>query len=184
GVIQTDAAVNPGNSGGPLINSFGEVIGINSQIASSSGNFAGIAFAIPSNTVKKIAQQIEKTGRAQHAWLGIGGIDLTKETAVMLNSPISKGVMVARVYLGGPASEAGLIGAQHAVRDDTGERAVSGGDIITKVDNKNVSSMEDILTYIENRRVGESVKLQIYREGKKMTLTIKLVERPQEYNAQ
>jgi S1-C subfamily serine protease len=185
GAIQTDAAVNPGNSGGPLINSYGEVIGINSQIASSSGSFAGIAFAIPSNTVKTIAQQIEKTGRAQHAWLGIsGGIELNDDIASLLKLSVTKGVMVARVYLGSPAANAGIIGAKQILQIETGERIMTGGDIIMKIDDKNVFSIEDILGYIESRQVGNSVKIQINRDGKTKTITAKLGERPQDFGAE
>jgi S1-C subfamily serine protease len=184
GAIQTDAAVNPGNSGGPLINSSGEVIGINSQIASSSGSFAGIAFAIPSNTVKKIAFEIEDSGKAQHAWLGIGGIELTKEIADKLKLPVSRGVMVGRVYSGSPADKAGLVGAGRVLLNDTGQQVTMGGDIIVKIGNKNVSKMDDILNFVEEHKVGDKVTFEIYRDKKKMPITLTLVGRPTEFETQ
>jgi S1-C subfamily serine protease len=184
GAIQTDAAVNPGNSGGPLINSSGEVIGINSQIASNSGSFAGIAFAIPSNTVRKIAKQIEDTGGAHHTWLGIGGIELTKDIADKLKLPVTRGVMVGRVYTSSPADTAGLVGAGRVLLDDTGQQVTMGGDIIVKIGNKNVSKMDDILNFVEEHKVGDKVTFEIYRNKKKMPVSLTLVERPREFETQ
>jgi S1-C subfamily serine protease len=184
GAIQTDAAVNPGNSGGPLINSSGEVIGINSQIASSSGSFAGIAFAIPSNTVKTIASQIEKSGRAHHAWLGIGGVELTKEIADVAQLPVDKGVLIGRVFLGSPAEKAGLVGASRVLVDNYGRRIGIGGDLIVKIGNESVSTMDDVLNFVDKHKIGDSFKMEIYRGGKKMSITVKLDERPEEYDIQ
>src|SRR5690348_6015762 len=111
-VIQTDAAINPGNSGGPLIDSAGEVIGINSQIETGGGGNGnvGIGFAIPIDTAREVANEIEKNGKVQHAYLGIQGGTITPALAKAVNLPVSKGVLVAEVVKGGPADKAGIQG--------------------------------------------------------------------------
>ncbi|PIW22516.1 MAG: hypothetical protein COW32_04110 [Candidatus Aquicultor secundus] len=180
GAIQTDAAVNPGNSGGPLLNAFGEVVGINSQIASNSGSFAGIAFAIPSNTVKEIVGQIEKSGKASHPWLGIGGIEVGKDMAKLLKLPVDHGVMIAQVVPGSPAEKAGLkAGSQSLVNSQTGQRIPVGGDIIGKIDTISVLTMDDILNFVEKHKVGDRVTLEVYRGKEKKQVTFALGERPQ-----
>ncbi|MHB8840791.1 MAG: S1C family serine protease [Candidatus Aquicultor sp.] len=180
GAIQTDAAVNPGNSGGPLLNAFGEVIGINSQIASNSGSFAGIAFAIPSNTVKEIVGQIEKGGKASHPWIGVGGIEVSKDLANLLKLPVDRGVMIARVVPGSPAEKAGLkAGSQSLVNSQTGQQIPVGGDIIGKIDTIDVLTMDDILNFIEKHKVGDRVTLEVYRGKDKKHVTLSLGERPQ-----
>jgi len=182
GAIQTDAAVNPGNSGGPLFNSFGEVIGINSQIVdpTNSGNFAGIAFAIPSNTVKKVAKQIEEKGHASHPWIGISGIKVSKELADFIKLPVDKGVMIGQVIPDSPAVKAGLKGGnQQLVNSQTGYSIIVGGDIITKIDGTDVETMEDVINIVEEHKVGDKIKLEIYRGDKKITKTLILGERPQ-----
>src|ERR1051326_2592925 len=111
-VIQTDAAINPGNSGGPLIDSAGEVIGINSQIETGGGGNGnvGIGFAIPIDTAREVADEIEKNGKVEHASLGVQGGTITPALAKAVNLPVSKGVLVAEVVKGGPADKAGLEG--------------------------------------------------------------------------
>lgn len=179
GAIQTDAAVNPGNSGGPLLNSYGEVVGINSQIASRSGDFAGIAFAIPSNTVKEIVNQIKKNGRAAHPWIGIGGAEVSKELADFMKLPVDKGVIIATVVAGSPADKVGLKeGNQSLMNNQTGQRIIVGGDIITKVNGTKVTTMDDVLNFVERHKVGDKIELEIYRGDKKQTVTLKLGERP------
>jgi len=180
GAIQTDAAVNPGNSGGPLLNAFGEVVGINSQIASNSGSFAGIAFAIPNNTVKEIVGQIEKSGKASHPWLGIGGIEVGKDMAKLLKLPVDHGVMIAQVVPGSPAEKAGLkASSQSLVNSQTGQRIPVGGDIIGKIDTISVLTMDDILNFVEKHKVGDRVTLEVYRGKEKKQVTFALGERPQ-----
>ncbi len=180
GAIQTDAAVNPGNSGGPLLNASGEVIGINSQIASNSGSFAGIAFAIPSNTVKEVVGQIEKGGKASHPWIGVGGIEISKDLANLLKLPIDHGVMIARVVPGSPAEKAGLkAGSQNLVNNQTGQQIPVGGDIIDKIDTVSVLTMDDILNFVEKHKVGDRVTLDVYRGKEKKQVILLLGERPQ-----
>ncbi len=178
GAVQTDAAVNQGNSGGPLLNAYGEVVGINSQIATQSGGFSGIAFAIPSNTVKQIAEQIKKSGKASHPWLGISGKELDKDFANLVKAPVDKGIMVVQVVPGSPADKAGLKGAQIST-DESGYRYPVGGDIIVKIGGDNVTSMDDILNFVEKHKTGDKVPLEIYRDGKKQTISLELGERPQ-----
>jgi len=180
GAIQTDAAVNPGNSGGPLFNAYGEVIGINSQIASNSGSFAGIAFAIPSNTVKKVVKQIEEKGHASHPWIGISGMRVSKELADFMKLPVDKGVIIGQVIPDSPAEKAGLKGGnQQLVNNETGYSIIIGGDIITKIDGTAVENMEDVINIVEKHKVGDKIKLEIYRGDKKITKTLTLGERPQ-----
>ncbi|HZD59749.1 MAG TPA: trypsin-like peptidase domain-containing protein [Anaerolineae bacterium] len=186
-VIQTDAAVNHGNSGGPLINSTGEVIGINSQIAASSpqSDFSGIAFAVPSNTVKDIISQIRGSGRASHAWMGITGAAITKDIANFVKLPVTKGIMVGTVIPKGPAEKAGLKGGtQVLMNNETGVKIIIGGDIITKIDNAEVATMDDILEFIDRHKVGDVVELVIYRGNKKDIIKLKLAERPQKLQDQ
>ena len=118
-VIQTDAAVNPGNSGGPLLDCSGRVIGINSQIASHGGGNEGVAFAVPIETAQDVADQLLADGSVERAYLGITGGDITAEAAEALNLPADHGVIVEQAFQGGPADEAGIRGA-------TGEATVGG----------------------------------------------------------
>src|SRR6266516_4637550 len=144
-VIQTDAAINPGNSGGPLINASGQVIGINSQTESGgSGGNVGIAFAVPINTVRDVAQQILTTGSVQHAYLGISGTDLTPQLANVLNLSIKHGALVQTVVSGSPADKAGVQGGSATVTIG-GQQVRAGGDVITSVDGKSVKTMEDVV---------------------------------------
>ncbi len=178
GAIQTDAAVNPGNSGGPLFDAHGEVVGINSQIYTESGSFSGIAFAIPSNTVRQVVGQLEKNGKASHPWLGIAGKEMDKDFAKLIKAPVDKGVMVVQVVSGGPADKAGLKGARIET-DENGAQYPVGGDIIVKIGGVDVTNMNDLLNFIGGHKVGDKVPLEIYRGSRKQTVTIELGERPQ-----
>lgn len=171
-VIQTDAAVNQGNSGGPLIDTNGNVIGITAQIASnggSSGNI-GIAFAIPSNTIKDIINQIGKGGKISHSWIGISGRDVNKSLADQYKLPVNSGAMVAQVFPNSPASKAGLKGSNNNP---------ATGDIIADFGGTQISTMDDLVKALEKHKVGEDVKITYYRGGKKTETNIKLEERPQ-----
>lgn len=182
GAIQTDAAVNPGNSGGPLINAEGQVVGINTQIASRTGEFSGIAFAIPSNMVKEVVGQIEQKGRASHPWLGISGMEITKSLAETLKLPVENGVMVVQLVPGGPAEKSGLKGATTVIANEqTGQQIPSGGDVITRIDSKKITTMDDILGIVETKRVNDTVRVELYRGAQKQTISLKLGERPQSF---
>ena len=123
-VIQTDAAINPGNSGGPLIDAEGRVIGINSQIETGGGGNGnvGIGFAIPINTAREVADQIEQNGKVEHAYLGISGGTITPDLAKALNLPVDEGVLVAEAVKGGPAAEAGIEGGNTEATIEGAER--------------------------------------------------------------
>lgn len=170
-VIQTDAAINRGNSGGPLINTFGRVIGVSAQIATEggSGNI-GIAFAIPSSTVKNIVEQISDKGGVSHAWLGISGRDVTKGFAEEFKLPVSKGALVVDIFNDSPASKAGLKGVSNKGND---------GDIIVQFGEDKVDSMEDLIVSLEGHNVGEEVDITFYRDNDKKIAKVKLEERPQ-----
>jgi S1-C subfamily serine protease len=173
-VIQTNAAINPGNSGGPLLDLHGNVIGVNSAITSQTGEFAGIGFAIPSNTVAKIIPQLENGGKYNHPWLGISGVDLTPDLAQQLGMPRdSKGVIIASVTPGGPADKAGIVGS---VQNDN---TTPSGDIITAIDGHQIKRMEDIISYIEEQKsAGENVVVTLNRDGQPHDLTLTLQARP------
>ncbi len=176
-VIQTDAAINTGNSGGPLINSRGQVIGINSQIATPTGGSVGIGFAVPSNTAKKIIPELKKTGKVERGFLGITGIGITPQMKP-LNLPTSKGVLVESVEKGTPADKAGLRGGD-AEESIDGRPILLGGDIIEKINGKSVETWEDLLTAISGDKPGKKVSIELIRDAKKLTVTATLAERPE-----
>jgi len=167
--LQTDAAINRGSSGGPLINIYGDVIGITSQIVTEGGTGnIGIAFAIPGNTVKKIVNDIKKNGKASHAWLGIAGRDIDKAFAKKHHLPITSGALIVEVFPDSPAAKSNLIGSNDKL-----------GDIITSLGKKKITSMDDLVKAVETHRVGQKVKVVFYRGGKKTETLLKLEERPQ-----
>jgi S1-C subfamily serine protease len=175
-VIQTDAAINPGNSGGPLLNAQGQVIGINSQIATGgngNGN-VGIGFAIPIDTVKAAIPQLEKNGTVLHAYLGVSTAQLSPQDARDLNLPSDKGALVQQVTPRGPAAKAGL----RAGNTQTNSGLVIGGDLIVKVDGRQITKPDDLVAAVSAHRPGDSVQLQYYRDGKLKTVTVKLGNRP------
>jgi len=178
-VIQTDAAINPGNSGGPLIDSAGEVIGINSQIETGGGGNGnvGIGFAIPINTAREVANEIEKNGNVEHAFLGINGGTITPALAKAVNLPVNKGVLVAEVVKGGPADKAGLQGGSTEATIE-GARLQLGGDIITEVNGEPVSSMEDVINAVEAGKPGEQMELTVLRHGETKKIDVTLGNRP------
>jgi S1-C subfamily serine protease len=177
-VIQTDTPINPGNSGGPLLNMQGEVIGITTAIQSGTGEFSGVGFAIPSNTMKKIIPVLIHTGHYKHPWLGISGISIDPDLASILKLPVSSGFMIEGVVPKSPADIAGLRGYKENKTID-GTKYEIGGDIVTGVDGKPIKQIEDILNYLQdNKTVGDKITLEIIRDGKKMDLSLTLQERP------
>ena len=177
-VIQTDAAINPGNSGGPLLNMMGQVIGINTAIQSISGEFIGIGFAVPSNTVSKIVPTLIEEGKYPHPWIGISGKDIDPDLARVLDLKQAKGFLVITVVDGSPADKAGLKGMSQT-QIINGEEYPADGDIIIWVDDKEVRKISDILIHLQREKsVGDEMVLGILRDGDFMHLTLKLVERP------
>ncbi|HSJ74009.1 MAG TPA: trypsin-like peptidase domain-containing protein [Miltoncostaeaceae bacterium] len=173
-VIQTDAAINQGNSGGPLLDGQGRVVGINSQIASESGGNDGIGFAVPIDTIRPIADAIIATGEARHAWLGITGRQVTPEIAEALGAPDVRGVAVVSVDERGPAKDAGL---RPATTPDDAD-VPRGGDLIVAVDGREVRDMADVSLAVSSRAVGDGLALTVLRDGARVDLRVTLADRP------
>jgi S1-C subfamily serine protease len=178
-VIQTDAAINPGNSGGPLLNMKGEVVGINTAIQSATGEFTGVGFAVPSNTVKKVIPVLIRDGIFHHPWMGISGSDVDPELAKVRGLTSSKGFLVATVIEGSPAEEAGLLGVTDTKEIDGREYPLDG-DIIIKIDDVVVRKISDILIHLQREKsVGDEMIMTINRDGAIIEATLVLGERPQ-----
>jgi S1-C subfamily serine protease len=178
-VIQTDAAINPGNSGGPLINTDGQVIGVNSQIATggtSNGN-VGIGFAVPSNTVKDVVDQLLETGEVKHAYLGISGATISGQLSEALNLGTDSGVIVQEAPEDGPAAAAGIKAGNNPVTVG-GQQVLTGGDIIVKANGEELGSMEDLIRIINDSEVGEEIQLEVMRDGETREVTVTLGARP------
>jgi S1-C subfamily serine protease len=177
-VIQTDAAINPGNSGGPLLNMQGEVLGINSAIFSTTGGFAGIGFAIPSNTIAKVAPVLIERGFFQHPWLGVSGIDMTPEIAEAIGLGEPRGFLVIDTAPDGPAASAGVQGGDAPIQ--LGGREIElGGDVILAIDDKAIRKIDDVLGYLQQAtEVGETVRLTVWRDGQIIEIDVTLGARP------
>jgi len=179
-VIQTDAPINHGNSGGPLINSRGQVIGVNAQIATggtdSDGNI-GIGFAIPINTVRIVAGQLIKKGKVEHAFIGITAKPVGPEIARLFRLSAKRGLLVATVQPGSGAAAAGLrAGTNTAVV--SGESWPVGGDLIVSADGVPLSSIDQLRDLIAAKNPGQSISLEVYRGPEKLTLDVKLGRQP------
>ena len=177
-VIQTDAAINPGNSGGPLLNSRSEVIGINTAIQSATGEFTGVGFAVPSNTIAKIVPKLISDGEYHHPWVGISGRDIDPALAKALNLVDARGFLVVNVVEGSPAEKAGLKGSEET-REVDGVEYPFGGDVILAVDGKNVRKIDDILIHLQRyKAVGDEMVLEVSRDGRVSNFVVELDERP------
>jgi putative serine protease PepD len=175
--IQTDAAINRGNSGGPLINSHGDVIGINSAIYTPSGTTAGIGFAIPINTAKAIAHDLMTDGRVHRAFLGVDTFPVNEYLADALGLPVQEGLLVETVTRGGPAAASGIHGGDRVVQVGM-RRIYIGGDVIVAIDGQRVASQVDVSLVLNRKRPGDNVTVTVYRGGKKLDITVKLADRP------
>ncbi|MBV8392278.1 MAG: PDZ domain-containing protein, partial [Alphaproteobacteria bacterium] len=167
--LQTDAAINKGNSGGPLFNADGEVIGVNTAIYSPSGTNAGLAFSIPSNEVKRVTEQLREFGKVKRGWIGVSYQSVTDDIADSFGLDKARGVLVANVVADGPAAKAGL----------------KRNDIILSFDGKDVPDLRHFPRIVANARVGASVDTVIWRGGKEQTLKLKIGEQeePEKQNA-
>ena len=174
--IQTDAAINRGNSGGPLINTHGEVIGINSAIYTPSGTTAGIGFAIPINTAKVIANDLMTDGRVHRAFLGVETLSVGGWLSEALDLPVKEGLLVERVTPGGPAAAAGLRGGDRVAQAGM-RRIYIGGDVIVAIDGQKVAGQLDVNVILNHKRPGDTVTVSVYRGGKKMDIPVKLSDR-------
>lgn len=163
-MIQTDAAINMGNSGGPLLNSSGEIIGMNTMIFSTTGSSAGLGFAVPVDTVKIIVPQLIEHGRVIRPGLGIAIVPDSMKKRMLGEE---KGIIISYIDIQGPASKAGLKGM---TQDKFGR--IYLGDIILKVDNKEVNSLDDIYQVLETKKIGDTVNVEYRREGKKQSTKV------------
>jgi serine protease Do len=154
--LQTDAAINPGNSGGPLLNLQGEVIGVNAAIASQSGGFEGIGFAIPTKMALYIAEQLIAHGKVERGWLGVSVQDLTPELAKSFGAESTKGALIAEVVKGGPAEKAGM----------------KQGDIVLSYQGKEISNASTLRNEVAISTIGQEASVTVFRKGKKEELTV------------
>ena len=182
--IQTDAAINPGNSGGPLLNLQGQVIGVNSQIISPSQASAGIGFAIPANTVRRVVPQLIAKGRYPHPWLGAQLLGLTPERAQVFRQagmvvPVEEGLLVVEAVPGGPAERAGIRGGDQVVQLGN-VRIPLGGDVITAINGETIADYQALTVYLETQtQVGDMVEVTIVRGSQEQKVQLTLDERPQ-----
>jgi serine protease Do len=160
--IQTDASINPGNSGGPLINIYGEVIGINRMIYSQTGGYMGIGFAIPINTARSILEQLKLHKKIKRGFIGVSIAQITEEYAQELGLKTNEGAFVGEVIQGSPAERSG----------------VRVGDIILKINDKDIATYKDLLKIVGEMSVGQTLKLSVWRQRKMITLNVKVGERP------
>lgn len=173
--IQTDAAINHGNSGGPLLNGRAEVVGVNSQIETDSGGNVGIGFAVPTSAVQEVVSQILESGSVEHAYLGVGVETIPADVAEQLGVPA--GVALTQVREGAPAAAAGL-------RAATGSRTVdgvaypTGGDVVTEIEGTAVASAEELQDLIAEHAPGDAIELTVVRDGETQTVTVTLGTRP------
>ncbi len=184
-ILQTDTPINPGNSGAPLLNSRGEVIGMTTAIRSDSGIFQGVGFAVPSNTLRRVVPELLTQGRVDYPWLGIsvhpedGGFGVAG-LADALNLPVKAGVLVRGVTVNSPADLAGLRGGSE-VRSVRGQAVCAGGDIIVAINDRLIRNMDDLVGYVLLKtRVGETISVRVIREGRTFDVPLTLTTRPQQ----
>ena len=175
--IQTDAAINQGNSGGPLINGAGKVIGINEQIASSGGGNDGLGFAVPINTAIRSLEQIKTNGKVTYAWMGVGLQTLTSDVASTFNMKTQGGALVESVSPGSPAAKAGIKGGDRQVTVQ-GEQFTVGGDVIVKVDSTEIKTADDLIAFLGTKKPGDTVTVTVERDGQTQDLQVTLAQRP------
>ena len=176
--IQTDAPINPGNSGGPLFDAEGDVVGINSQIATAGGQGnIGIGFAVPAETASEVVDDLLDDGEVSQAFLGLTGADITPEAQDVLDLPVDEGVVVQDVVPDGPADEAGIEAGSAEAQIGPGAMKI-GGDIITEVDGESVDSMEDVIAAVDEKEPGDDLEVTVLRDGDEETVTAELADRP------
>jgi S1-C subfamily serine protease len=183
-IIQTDAAINPGNSGGPLLDLSGRVIGVNTAIFSPSQASAGIGFAVPVDTVRRVVPELIARGYYPHPWFGVRYLwNLTPERASILREAgmdveVAEGVLIIEVLAGSPAAEAGLKGGQRQVRIGRTLLLV-GGDILTAIDGEPIANDRDLIRYLDTQtRIGQTLQVTIWRDGQQLSVPVILAEEP------
>lgn len=180
--IQTDTSINPGNSGGPLINMDGQVVGVNSQILSESGTNSGVGFAIPSDLVVRVANELIETGEVRYSYIGIGigiagfsdgNVSLALIEALDLPNDL-RGVVIGQVLDDGPAGNAGLRNPQGSI-----QTGLESADIITAINGEDIQSFNDMVSFLAREtRPGDTVQLTVYRDGQFITIPLTLADRP------
>jgi putative serine protease PepD len=173
--IQTDAAINHGNSGGPLLDMHGKVIGVNAQIQSDSGGNEGVGFAIPSNTVQSVVTQLIGSGKVEHAFLGVSSVTIPASVASELN--LAAGAEIATVRTGTPAARAGFRAAT-GTRTVNGQDYPTGGDVITALDGKSITSVNALIAAVNAHKPGDTVSITYVRGGKSHSIRVTLANRP------
>jgi S1-C subfamily serine protease len=176
--VQTDAAINRGNSGGPLLNARGEVIGINSQIKSSGGGGEGVGFAVSVDTVRRSIDQLRNGGKAHYGYIGVSSQSLYPQLARKLGLPVDDGALVADVVGGGPADKAGIKGGGKEIRFQT-SLIKPGGDVITRVNGHPITRDEDLSDLITRYAPGDTVTLEVYRGDQRREVKVTLTDRPE-----
>jgi S1-C subfamily serine protease len=176
GAIQTDAAINHGNSGGPLVDSQGRVLGINSQISSDNGDGTGVGFAVPIDTIKRSLDQLRSKGHVDYAYLGVSTAPLYPQLAERLKLPVSHGALVADVVPGGPADKAGLKAGSSRFRFQSQE-VPRDADVITSVAGHPIRRADDLGAVIQNYAPDQTVAITIVHGGKTKTIRVKLGKR-------
>jgi S1-C subfamily serine protease len=179
GIIQTDAAINRGNSGGPLLDSSGRVIGITTAIFSPTGASAGVGFAVPVDTIRRLLPDLLTLGRYRHPWLGIRyAYHLTPGLADMLDLSVEKGLLLVELHPDGPLADHNVRGAQQEVIIGN-QRVFVGGDILTAINGEEVLGLEDLEILLETKyKVGDVVDVTLLQDGQEKTLSIELTEEP------
>jgi 2-alkenal reductase len=176
--IQTDAPITHGNSGGPLLDASGRVIGINAQIRSESGGSEGVGFAVPINSATRSMRQLLANGRVSYPYVGITSDDLTPSIARRLGQPVRHGALISRVLRDGPAAKAGLKGGNRRIEVD-GRIVTRGGDVIVAIGGRPVTNKDDVARLLIRRyEAGDSVVFTIIRDGRRQRVRVTLAERP------
>ena len=173
-VVQTDAAINRGSSGGPLLDASGRVVGVNTQIATGSGGNDGVGFVVPVDTLRPIVNAIVRTGEPEHAWLGVTGRTITPAMARELGHPAVRGVALLSVDERGPAHRAGLRPATTPLDAEVPR----GGDLVVAAGGEPVTDMAEVSRAVSSRAVGDPLRLAVLRDGQRVELTVPLAERP------
>ncbi len=178
GVIQTDAAINRGNSGGPLLDSSGRVIGINTAIFSPSGTNAGVGFAVPVDTIKRVLPELMEFGRYRHPYIGVRyAYGISPGLANSLDLPVEAGLLLVQLDQNSPLEKAGVRGAQQ--ESILGNRRVYiGGDILTAMDGTPILTVEQLQLLQEQHKIGDEVTLSLMRDGKPFDVVVALTEEP------
>ena len=178
GAIQTDAAVNPGNSGGPLVNARGQVIGINQQIKSRSGGGEGVGFAVPVDLVRRSIEDLRDDGEVEYAYLGVASVELYPQLVERFDLPVGEGVWLQAVSAGGPAAGAGLRGGAGAETTFQGQEYRAGGDVVTRLDGQAVRDADDLALAVMRHQPGTRVEVELWRDGRRRVVEVELAERP------